>query len=189
MAWHWPDDKPSSEPMMVSLLRHICVTLPQWVNWGKVTQCLLMTWCLISPTKKFKNLFRLKRKKPSKFCIACKGNLQWPDGFPSIKVVMWNVCRTRHFRRLNQSLRTSTPRVQTKIPFWFRLIILWVDDGIWVEASSKLGIYFKLKSRQVATPNTYCEFQLPASHRRQFLTPDFLLLLVMNWVYRLWYLL
>ena len=32
MAWHWPGDKPFSEPMMVRLLTHICVTRPQWVN-------------------------------------------------------------------------------------------------------------------------------------------------------------
>ena len=32
MAWRRPGDKPSSEPMMVSLLTHICVTWPQWVN-------------------------------------------------------------------------------------------------------------------------------------------------------------
>ena len=32
MAWRWPDDKPLSEAMMVSLLMHICVTWPQWVN-------------------------------------------------------------------------------------------------------------------------------------------------------------
>ena len=32
MAWCWPGSKPLSEPMMVSLLMHICVTLPQWVN-------------------------------------------------------------------------------------------------------------------------------------------------------------
>ena len=32
MAWHWPGDKPLSKPMMFSLLMHICVTLPQWVN-------------------------------------------------------------------------------------------------------------------------------------------------------------
>ena len=32
MAWSQPGDKPSSEPMMVSLLMHICTTLPQWVN-------------------------------------------------------------------------------------------------------------------------------------------------------------
>ena len=32
MAWRRSDDKPLSEPMMVTLLMHICVTRPQWVN-------------------------------------------------------------------------------------------------------------------------------------------------------------
>ena len=32
MAWCRPGDKPLSEPMMVSLLTHICVTRPQGVN-------------------------------------------------------------------------------------------------------------------------------------------------------------
>ena len=31
MAWHRPGDKPLSEPIMFSLLTHICVTRPQWV--------------------------------------------------------------------------------------------------------------------------------------------------------------
>ena len=32
MAWRRSGDKPLSEPMMVSLLTHICVTRPQWVK-------------------------------------------------------------------------------------------------------------------------------------------------------------
>ena len=32
MAWRRWGDKPLSEPMMVSLLTHICVTRPQWVK-------------------------------------------------------------------------------------------------------------------------------------------------------------
>ena len=32
MAWRRPGDKPLSEPVMVSLLTHICVTWPQWVK-------------------------------------------------------------------------------------------------------------------------------------------------------------
>ena len=32
MAWRRPGDKPLSGPMMISLLMHICVTQPQWVN-------------------------------------------------------------------------------------------------------------------------------------------------------------
>ena len=32
MAWRRSGDKPLSEPMMVNLMTHICVTWPQWVN-------------------------------------------------------------------------------------------------------------------------------------------------------------
>ena len=32
MAWRRPGDKPLSEPVMVNLLTHICVTRPQWVK-------------------------------------------------------------------------------------------------------------------------------------------------------------
>ena len=32
MAWCRPGDKPLPEPMMVSLLTHICVNRPQWVK-------------------------------------------------------------------------------------------------------------------------------------------------------------
>ena len=33
MAWRQPGDKPLSEPVVVSLLPHICITQPQWFNW------------------------------------------------------------------------------------------------------------------------------------------------------------
>ena len=43
MAWRRPGDKPLSEPVMVSLLTHICVTWPQWVNRHKMPfKCLLV---------------------------------------------------------------------------------------------------------------------------------------------------
>ena len=32
MAWRCPGEKPLSEPMLISLPTHICVTRPQWVN-------------------------------------------------------------------------------------------------------------------------------------------------------------
>ena len=32
MAWHWPGDKLSSEPIKLNLLMHIRVIQPQWVN-------------------------------------------------------------------------------------------------------------------------------------------------------------
>ena len=46
MAWHRPGDKPLSEPMMVSLTTHICVTRPQWV---KDSVSLLLQY-MIKPT-------------------------------------------------------------------------------------------------------------------------------------------
>ena len=36
MAWRRPGDKPLSQPRMESLLTHICVSRPQWVNWVAV---------------------------------------------------------------------------------------------------------------------------------------------------------
>ena len=41
MAWRRQGDKPLSEPMMVSLLKHICVTRPQWVN------CMCRVWMML----------------------------------------------------------------------------------------------------------------------------------------------
>ena len=37
MAWCWPGNKPLSEPMMIRLPTHICVTWPQWVNHYQIT--------------------------------------------------------------------------------------------------------------------------------------------------------
>ena len=42
MAWRRPGDKPLSEPMMISLPTHICVTRPQWVNHYQ----LLVPWAM-----------------------------------------------------------------------------------------------------------------------------------------------
>ena len=53
MAWRLPGDKPLSEPMMVSLLTHLCVTRPQWVNRNKNTQydnMEQMIWKNINPS-------------------------------------------------------------------------------------------------------------------------------------------
>ena len=47
MAWCRPGDKPLFEPIMVTLLTHICVTWPQWVN---PLLCGIYFW-------KYKNVF------------------------------------------------------------------------------------------------------------------------------------
>ena len=47
MAWRRSGDKPLSEPMMVSLLTHICVTRPQWVTTSITANfCSKVTWLL-----------------------------------------------------------------------------------------------------------------------------------------------
>ena len=48
MVWRRPGDKTFSEPMMVSLLTHICITGPQWVN--GLTECnrTFHRWSLFS---------------------------------------------------------------------------------------------------------------------------------------------
>ena len=45
MAWRRSGDKPLSEPMLVSLPTHICVTWPQWVNCR--LQNALTRYCVI----------------------------------------------------------------------------------------------------------------------------------------------
>ena len=47
MAWRRPGDKPLSEPMMVSLLTHICVTRPQWVK--SMVSCQKGPICRVGP--------------------------------------------------------------------------------------------------------------------------------------------
>ena len=47
MTWRRPGDKPLSEPMIVRLPTHICVTQPQWVNMGST---LCVTWDKITQT-------------------------------------------------------------------------------------------------------------------------------------------
>ena len=49
MAWRRPGDKPLSEPMMVSLLTHICVTLPQWVKQCWLWEIKIMRKNKVSP--------------------------------------------------------------------------------------------------------------------------------------------
>ena len=44
MAWRRPGDKLLSEPMMVSLLTHICVTRPQWVSTNNFNEPMINTF-------------------------------------------------------------------------------------------------------------------------------------------------
>ena len=70
MAWHRPCDNPLSEPMMVRLPTHICVTRPQWVKWlhidgpychtgtAHIDSCSSAMWVWN------RNIFRFSRSPP-----------------------------------------------------------------------------------------------------------------------------
>ena len=71
MVWRRPGAKPLSEPMMVSLLTHICVTQPEWVNqnWSKLTpfilytqtECVMLTTLSLQKAWKVVSLTALKK--------------------------------------------------------------------------------------------------------------------------------
>ena len=46
LAWRWPGDKPLSEPMMVRLPTHVCVTRRQWVNIWRLSLSLCSIPCI-----------------------------------------------------------------------------------------------------------------------------------------------
>ena len=58
MAWCRPGDKPLSEPIAVSLLTHICVSQPQWVN--RLSHCCFARNKFYLHTTGNLVLFRLK---------------------------------------------------------------------------------------------------------------------------------
>ena len=67
MAWRRPGDKPLSEPIMVSLLMHICITQPQWVN---------VVWSMkMNSVSGRQRKFEKKKKKNvcnySQHCVCC----------------------------------------------------------------------------------------------------------------------
>ena len=56
MAWRRSGDKPLSEPMMVSLLTHICVTRPQWVKQPGVVHHIIFGNCWLFSDYKEKQI-------------------------------------------------------------------------------------------------------------------------------------
>ena len=104
MAWRRSGDKPLSEPMMVSLVTHLCVTRPQWVKsmpWLMMLHLALpghqQPWLLWSHNERkgvsnprhldclLNHSFKRRSKKTSKLCVIglCVGNPPVTSGFPS----------------------------------------------------------------------------------------------------------
>ena len=110
MAWRRPGDKPLSEPMVIILLTHICVTRLQWIKY----LCATLQWrhneqdgvskhrphdCLLN------RLSRRRSKKTSKLRVTglCEGIHRWPVNsphkgpvarkmFPFDDVIMYLMC-------------------------------------------------------------------------------------------------
>ena len=60
MAWRQPGNKPLSEPMLVSLLVHICVTRPQWVK-KDFNYLRHLSWEKWQKTWNFKRIFKISK--------------------------------------------------------------------------------------------------------------------------------
>ena len=69
MAWRRSGDKPLSEPMMVSLLTHICGTRPQWVKWNKLFLIAKFAAGISHNLTLCSTYFRLTTKKTWQFRI------------------------------------------------------------------------------------------------------------------------
>ena len=71
MAWRRPGGKSLSEPMMASLLTHICVTRPQWV------QTLKRPWEYIPAQTPWNvNVTSERSSLPNKFYVTINANKQ-----------------------------------------------------------------------------------------------------------------
>ena len=78
MAWRRPGDKPLSEPMMFSLLKHICVTRPQLVYGNKYAMEIhweMMSWWMEFSRYKVSRLRLCKRRVPE--CYVRKQSPIW----------------------------------------------------------------------------------------------------------------
>ena len=85
MAWRRSGDKPLSEPMMVSLPTHICVTRPQWVNKSGTetgifhdNKVITMAAVALAPSIAcgcFKNAYELLNLRALKISLLCKNHI------------------------------------------------------------------------------------------------------------------
>ena len=144
MAWRRPGDKPLSEPMVVRLLTHICVTRPQWVKatgpYQRNNTCTLLF--------KSNGIFFL----------------QWQNMVFIFKVQTWNfVCGIRRSFALTMENMlsvwyTATPgwtskfgkvwktrcqNAATRAIIWRCFLVSWDDKYLWVMVSNnRHELYF-----------------------------------------------
>ena len=74
-ARHQPGDKPLSEPMMIILLTHICITQPQWVQWHRlhitisclIWDCFMLIFVIWDTIRLFLNTWKHPMHLDSEF--------------------------------------------------------------------------------------------------------------------------
>ena len=80
MAWRRPGDKPLSEPMVVILLTHICVTRPQWVKpvYSKISKYPPTN---LNPTPNLKSTLHRLISAATGLWVPCTNGYQiwWPN--------------------------------------------------------------------------------------------------------------
>ena len=143
MAWRRLGDKPLSEPMVVKLPMHICVTRPQWIN----------TW------------------KPQKWLRSCKQHLQ--INFIEKKIVFWFNFHWGSFLRVKLAINlhllrywlggeqvasqywnqwrrpTSLAQICVTRPKWVNS--LWPNDAIWWHRSRSTLVQVMAWCRQATS--------------------------------------
>ena len=115
MAWRRPGDKPLSEPMIVSVLTHICVTRPQWVL---ITVYLLAYLMATIPT--LSDLNRIKHRGINWNCQMCDDlafknlktyfSIKWLSRVASSRDILWpyrNMMCIIEFCLLRNIIRTD----------------------------------------------------------------------------------
>ena len=86
---HRSGDKPLSEPMMVSLMTHICVARPQWVNWLTPGRCGSNSICGFFKLRYLEYLLWNGLKWVAQNPINCKSTL--------VQVIAWYRQATSHY--------------------------------------------------------------------------------------------
>ena len=84
MAWRQPGDKPLSEPMLVSLPMHLCVTRPQWVKLDQQTLIQVISRHIFNTKLSPERLLYYHQFKKK---LGCNFNGNWNSFF--FKKLFW----------------------------------------------------------------------------------------------------
>ena len=132
MAWPRPGDKPLSELMMVSLLAHICLTWPQWVN----------TWIVLRFKEIFSTIFEWRHLVFVFQCpLQARKSLQFPDAPTS--AALHNTGTSHDHRLILSRCTQGTRHLLQGIPGVF--ISEDFSCKLWKERKMELIIKRKLK--------------------------------------------